>query len=112
MDTYYQDNALVMQVAPKLPDEIGTWKMEQVRYGGLTYDIAVANNFVLVCNVEDYAKGASARDTKLAVTLSYTGTTPKVYVNNKLVTEGYTVDTVNKTVTIAVDFMQVNISVR
>ena len=112
MDTYYADNALVMQVAPNLPDAIDTWKMEQVRYAGLTYDIAIANNFVVVCNVEENASGALSRNTQLEVTLSYTGETPKVYVNNKLVREGYTVNTVDKTVTITVAFADVNISVR
>ena len=51
MDTYYANDALVVEVAPNLPDAIGTWKMEQMRYAGLTYDIAVANNFVVVGNV-------------------------------------------------------------
>ena len=112
MDTYYADDALVVEVAPNLPDAIGTWKMEQMRYAGLTYDLAVANNFVVVCNVEELANGAMARNTKLAVTLSYTGATPKVYVNNKLVKDGYTVDTTAKTVTIIVDFTEINVSVR
>ena len=112
MDTYYAEEGLVMQVAPNLPDAIDTWKMEQVRYAGLTYDIAIANNFVVVCNVEENASGALSRNTQLEVTLSYTGETPKVYVNNKLVREGYTVNAVDKTVTITVDFGDVNISVR
>lgn len=112
LDTYYTEDALVMQVAPKLPDEIGTWKMEQVRYAGLTYDIAIANNFVVVCNVEEIATGALSRNTQLEVTLSYMGAAPKVYINNKLVREGYTVNTEDKTVTITVDFDNVNISVR
>ena len=112
LDTYYADDALVVEVAPNVPDAIGTWKMEQVRYAGLTCDIAVANNFVVVGNVEELASGAMNRNTKLAVTLSYTGDTPKVYVNNKLVKDGYTVDTVNKTVTVIVPFTAINVSVR
>ena len=112
MNTYYDADGVVMQVAPNLPDAIGTWKMEQVRYVGLTYDIAVSNNFVVVCNVEELADGALDRNAKLEVTLSYAGNTPKVYINNKLVTEGYTVDRASKTVTITVDFGNVSIAVQ
>ena len=112
MNSYYGADGLVMQVAPKLPEEIGTWKMEQVRYAGLSYDIAVSNDFVLVCNVEELASGAKTRNTKLEVTLSYTGSTPKVYVNNKLIKDGYTVDTTAKTVTVTVDFGNVNVAVK
>ena len=112
LDTYYNANGLVMQVAPNLPDAIGTWKMEQVRYAGLSYDIAIANNFVVVCNVDELATGALSRNTKLEVTLSYTGNAPKVYVNNKLVKDGYTVDTKAKTVTVTVDFGNVSIAVQ
>ena len=112
MNTYYGADGLVMQIEPNLPEEIGTWKMEQVRYAGLVYDVAIGNNFVLVCNVEEKESGALSKDTKLEVTLSYEGETPKVYVNNKLVSEGYTVDVEAKTVTVTVDFTNVNISVR
>ena len=111
LDTYYEDG-LVMQVAPNLPDAISTWKMERVRYAGLTYDIAVGDDFVLVCNVAELANGALSRNTKLAVTLAYTGDMPKVYINNKLVTEGYTVDTEGKTVTVTVEMRDVSIAVR
>lgn len=111
-DTYYGADGLVMQIAPNLPDAVGNWKMEGVRYAGLSCDVAVANNFVVVCNVEELADGAADRNTKLAITLSYEGETPKVYVNNKLVSEGYTVDRVNKTVTVTVNFGNVNVSVR
>ena len=112
MNTYYGANGLVMQVAPNLPKEIDTWKMERVRYAGFVYDIAVANNFVLICNVDALADGAALRNTQLEVTLSYAGKTPKVYINNKLVSEGYTVDTVSKTVTVTVDFGNVSIAVQ
>ena len=111
-DTYYGTDGLVMQIAPNLPDAVGNWKMEGVRYAGLSFDVAVANNFVVVCNVEELADGAADRNTKLAITLSYEGETPKVYVNNKLVSEGYTVDRVNKTVTVTVNFGNLNVSVR
>ena len=111
LDTYYGENGLVMQVAPKLPDAVNTWKMEQLRYAGLTYDLAVGNNFVVLCNVQELTAGAKSRNTKLEVTLSYTGSTPKVYINNKLVKEGYTVNTAEKTVTVTVDFADVNVSV-
>ena len=112
MDTYYNEKGLVMQVQPNLPEEIDTWKMEQVRYAGFVYDIAVSNDFVLICNVAEKATGAAARNTQLEVTLSYSGSAPKVYINNKLVTEGYTVNTAEKTVTILVDFTNVSIAVQ
>ena len=112
MNSYYDADGLVMQVAPKLPENIGTWKMEQVRYAGLVYDVVVANNFVIIGNVEDNTDGAMDRNTKLEITLSYTGNTPKVYVNNKLIKDGYTVDTTAKTVTVTVDFGNVNVAVK
>ena len=111
-DSYYDADGLVVEIAPNLPDAINTWKMEQVRYAGLTYDVAVGNDFVVIANVEELETGASERNTRIAVTLSYTGNAPKVYVNNKLVTEGYTVDTTAKTVTILVNAQDVNVSVR
>ena len=112
MDSYYNESGLVVQVKPNLPEEIGTWKMEQVRYAGLVYDVAISNNFVLICNVAEKNAGAAARNTQLEVTLSYSGNTPKVYVNNKLVTDGYTVNKEAKTVTILVDFTNVSVAVQ
>ena len=112
LDTYYDAQSLVMQVAPNLPQAVGTWKMEGVRYAGLSYDIAVANNFVVICNVEELSNGASSRAMQLEVTLSYAGETPKVYVNNKRITSGYVVNEAEKTVTVTVEFGNVNVSVR
>ena len=112
MDSYYNESGLVVQVKPNLPEEIGTWKMEQVRYAGLVCDVAISNDFVLICNVAEKNAGAAARNTQLEVTLSYSGNTPKVYVNNKLVTDGYTVNKEAKTVTILVDFTNVSVAVQ
>ena len=112
LDTYYGEDGLVMQIAPNLPDAIGTWKMEQVRYAGLVYDVAIGNDFVMICNVEELADGALDRGTKIAVTLSYTGNSPKVYINNKLVSSGYTVNASAKTVTVLLDANDVNVSLR
>ena len=81
LDTYYDNDSLVMKVAPNLPDEIKTWKMEQLRYAGLTCDIAIGNSFVIVCNVKELSSGALSRNSKLEITLSYTGEKPSVYVN-------------------------------
>ena len=112
LDTYYGEYGLVMKVAPSLPEEISTWKMEQLRYAGLTFDLAVGNDFVVLCNVEELTLGALSRNIKIEVTLSYSGDKPKVYVNNQLVKDGYVVDAQTKTVTITLDVADVNVSVR
>ena len=112
LDTYYGEDGLVMKVAPSLPEEISTWKMEQLRYAGLTFDLAVGNDFVVLCNVEELTLGALSRNIKIEVTLSYSGDKPKVYVNNQLVKDGYVVDAQTKTVTITLDVADVNVSVR
>ncbi len=112
MDTHYDEDGLVVEIAPNLPDAIGTWKMEQVRYAGLEFDVAIGNDFVLLCNVEELADGALSRGTTFEVTLSYTGASPKVYINNKLVKDGYVVNEAAKTVTVKVGAQSVNVSVR
>ena len=112
LDTYYGANGLVMKVAPTLPEEIGTWKMEQVRYAGVVFDIAVGNDFVVLCNLKEKSSGALSKNTTVEVTLSYTGDSPKVYINNKLVNSGYTVNESQKTVTVTVALSAVNVSVR
>ena len=112
MDTHYGEDGLVVEIAPNLPDAIGTWKMEQVRYAGLVFDVAIGNDFVLLCNVEELEDGALSRGTTFEVTLSYTGSSPKVYINNKLVKSGYVVNEAAKTVTVQVNAQSVNVSVR
>ena len=112
LDTYYGDNGLVMKVAPNLPEDINTWKMENVRYAGLSFDVAIGNSFVVIAGIEELASGAKDRNSKVEITLAYSGDSPKVYVNNKLISDGYVVNATQKTVTVTVDFANVNVSVR
>ena len=86
--------------------------MEQVRFAGLVYDIAIGNDFAMICNVNELEEGAKNRNTKVEITLSYKGNTPKVYINNKLVNSGYTVNASEKTVTVTLAFGETNVAVR
>lgn len=95
------DNKAVLVVEPNLPNDIAVWKMEDVRYLGIHFDIVVADSFVMIKSVENNILGGTiATDkAKIQITLHYTGDTPNVYLNGTLITSGYITDTTNKTIT-------------
>ena len=98
LDTYYDDGVPVLTVNPNLPDNVKAWKLEDVRYLGVHFDVYVGNSFAMIKNVSDIIEDATD-NSKLSITLHYTGATPTVYVNNVAINSGYTVDAVNKTIT-------------
>lgn len=95
------DNKAVLVVEPNLPNDIAVWKMEDVRYLGIHFDIVVADSFVMIKSVENNILGGTiATDkAKIQITLHYTGDTPNVYLNGTLITSDYITDTTNKTIT-------------
>ena len=93
------DNKAVLKIQPSLPDEIAVWKIEDVRFLGVDFDIVVADSFVIIQDVDQNITGGTLAKAKIQITLHYTGTTPNVYLNGNLITSGYTVDTTNKTIT-------------
>ena len=111
LDTYYESDTAVLAVKPNLPAAVDAWKLEDVRYLGVNFDIYAGNSFVMIKSVEENVSGATAKSA-ISITLSYSGDTPVVSLNGATVDSGYTVDAVNKTITYTTEtFVELTLSV-
>jgi len=110
LDTYYDGDTAVLKVNPSLPGAITNWKLENVRYLGIGFDVFVGNSFAIIQDVNELETGALDK-AAIEITLHYTGATPTVTVNGAVVTSGYTVDTAAKTITYVTDFSNLVIAV-
>ena len=79
------DDYGVLSVEPSLPDSLDWWKMENLRYRGVDYDLSIGEDFVQV----SYVRGKT-ENLKLQVTLKK-NSKQKVYVDGKE-TQDYTED--------------------
>lgn len=93
----------VLSVAPSIPDSLDWWKMENLQYRGVNYDLSVGKDFVQVSYVKGFPTGLS-----LSVTLPFSEG-QRVYVDgvptSDYVTEG-------NTVTVTVPFKACKIQVK
>ena len=97
------DDYDVLSVAPDLPDSLDWWKMENLRYRGVDYDLSIGEDFVQV----SYVRGKT-ENLKLQVTLKK-NSKQKVYVDGKE-TQDYTED--GDTVRVTVPFRSCKVFVK
>ena len=94
-----------LQVAPEKPSELDFWKMENLLFNDVKYDLKITGNSVQITDVRGSVSGLG-----LQIVLKYTDG-QSVYVNGvKLSSDGYTVE--NGKVTVNVDFGATVVEVR
>ncbi len=98
LDSHYDGDYAVLDINPQIPSALSYWEMQDVRYLGVDFDVYATDNFVIISDVNNLVNGAKNK-AKVSVTLHYSGDTPTVYLNNRVINSGYTVDTENKTIT-------------
>lgn len=96
--------ANVLCISPELPAEMNTFSMENLKFSGLIYDIAVGESFVQINSVRGFINGE-----KLQVTLKEPEGSYKVYIDGVATTE-YSVK--NGKITVIVPFKAGKVSVK
>ena len=95
-----------LSVTPTLPSELSFWRMENLMYNGVIYDLETGEDYVILEGVRGKTAGM-----KMEITLPTNSETPEVYRNGKLLSaDEYTV--ANGMVTITVDFRAQKIQVK
>ena len=95
-----------LSVTPNLPKELAFWRMENLMYNGIRYDLEAGQDYVILESVRGQTDGV-----KCTVRLHTDSETPTVYCNGKAMpTDAYTVE--NGMVTITVDFRAQKIQVQ
>ena len=95
----------VLTVSPELPDALDWWKMENLAYQGIVYDLAVGKGFAEI----DYVRGDTTGK-KVTFVLPYKDGM-QVYIDGKVVASGdYSVQ--EGSVSITTEFRKLKIEVR
>ena len=95
-----------LSVTPNIPKELSFWRMENLMYNGIIYDMEIANDYVILESVRGNTEGM-----KCTINLPTDSATPTVYCNGKpLPADAYTV--ANGMVTLTVDFRAQKIQVK
>ena len=97
------DSYNVLSVAPSLPSSLDWWKMENLRFHDVNYDLTVGSDFVQISYVKGFPTGLS-----IAVTLPYEEG-ERVYVDGVAATD-YVQE--GNTVTVTVPFRACKVQVR
>lgn len=124
LDTEFLENAIVysvvpfgffnlegvgvknLSVSPSIPQELTFWRMENLMYNGVRYDLEAGKDYIILESVR-----GNTSNMKLTVNLKTDSSEPKVYVNGSLLDESkYTVK--NGVVTLTVDFKAQKIQVK
>ncbi len=99
-------SAKELSVSPSLPDELEFWRMENLMFNDVKYDLEIRENGVILESVRGNTEGM-----KLCVKLETESKEPKVYVNGvELAKDNYTVSA--GSVEVTVDFAAQYIEVR
>ena len=93
----------ILSVAPSLPSQLDWWKMENLRFRGVNYDLSVGENFVQLSYVRGKTTGL-----QIQVTLSKSSN-QKVYIDG-IETSDYTEK--DGQVTVTVPFKGCKVEVR
>lgn len=82
------DTLNVLNITPNLPSALDFWRMENLMFAGITYDLAIGSNWVQINNVS-----SSEGNVKVKVSLTAPSGTFTVRQHNRILTEGvdYTV---------------------
>ena len=95
-----------LSVSPQLPGELSFWRMENLMFGGVRYDLEVGKDYVILESVRGNTDGL-----KCTLNIPTKSETPKVYQNGKLLpASGYKVE--NGNVVITVEFRGQKIQVQ
>ena len=95
-----------LSVSPSIPQELTFWRMENLMYNGVRYDLEAGKDYIILESVR-----GNTSNMKLTVNLKTDSSEPKVYVNGSLLDESkYTVK--NGVVTLTVDFKAQKIQVK
>lgn len=95
-----------LAVTPQLPKDLSFWRMENLMYNNVRYDLEAGKDYVILESVRGKTDGM-----KLTITLKAKSASPKVYSNGTLLDESqYTVE--NGMVKITVDFRAQKIQVK
>ena len=95
-----------LSVTPNIPKELSFWRMENLMYNGIVYDLEAGKDYVILESIRGNTAGM-----KCEINLPTANATPAVYCNGKpLPTDAYTV--ANGMVTITVDFRAQKIQVK
>ena len=95
-----------LSVTPNVPEELDFWRMENLMYNGVRYDLEAGKDYVILESVRGNTDGL-----KCTINLATDSEEPKVYSNGKLLdASAYTV--ANGMVTITVDFRAQKIQVQ
>ena len=99
-------SAKTLSVTPMLPKELSFWRMENLKFNGVLYDLEAGDDYVLLESVRGNTSGM-----KCVITLSTQSEAPQVYSNGKLLPESaYTVT--DGKVCVTVDFRAQKIQVK
>ena len=87
-----------LSVSPELPKELKFWRMENLMYNGVRYDLETGKDYIILESVR-----GNTENMKLTVNLKTKSKEPKVYVNGTMIdSSSYVV--ANGIVTLTVDF--------
>ncbi|MBO5736938.1 MAG: hypothetical protein J6S04_03925, partial [Clostridia bacterium] len=99
-------NLGTLSVAPNLPKELSFWRMENLMYNGVIYDLEAGKDYVILESIRGNTAGM-----KCEINIPTSNATPQVYCNGTLLSSSeYTV--ANGMVTITVDFRAQKIQVK
>lgn len=71
----------ILDITPSLPSDLDWWKMENVSYGGVNYDLTIGGNFVQINSIEG---DSSALKVKVALDAPADGKAFEVRQHNKI----------------------------
>lgn len=69
--------------APNMPDGLDWWRMENLTYNGMYYDVTVSKYFLEISEVKTMADGAAITADPIHVTMRVPGFAYEVYVNGE-----------------------------
>lgn len=100
------EDGKMLQIAPQLPTELSFWRMENLVFHGVKYDVETGKNYLTLRNVSDSDSGLYVN-----VSLQTDKTNPSVYINGKkLSKDAYTVN--DGVVTLKVEMRTQRIEIR
>ena len=95
-----------LSVTPSLPEKLTFWRMENLMFNNIKYDLQMGKNYLIIESVR-----GDTSNRKITVNFNYSGTNPSVYVNGvKLNQNEYDFD--NGVVSIKTDFSAKKLEVK
>ena len=99
------NEAKTLEINPTLPSSLTWWKMENLEFGGISYDLSIGKDFVQLNSL------SAQSDYKVKVTLAKPEGDFTVRQHNKLLVEGEDYEVVGDSVVITVPFTNGRIQV-